>query len=369
VPQRWARNPKFASWVHTQRLLKKRGKLSLEQEAKLNSLGFLWDPFDEAWARNISELKQFHAEHGHCNVPDDSLLGRWAGKLRQKRNKLSTSRVAQLEELGFAWDPHEASWDRWYIELERYRREHGNCNVSSRSKEHGLLGNWVSNQRALYKRGKVSSARKARLDALGFAWHPDDHFWESNLAKLESFKDLHGHCNVPRGWDLQLGVWVTTLRLRQKRGHLSEERKAQLDKLGFPWDPRGSRWDTNFAKLKSFKDRHGHCNVPEKWDKDPQLGTWVNGVRGRRDKLSAERRAQLDSLGFTWNSTDQGWEAMFAQLKRYKQRFGDCAVPSKWSENPQLGAWVGKQRQQKTKITKSKRESLEALGFVWSRKR
>lgn len=170
IPQRWHVDPQLASWVTIQRTHKRSGRLPREQEAKLNSLGFVWDPFGSAWEKMLSELKQFHAEHGHCNVPDDSQLGQWTRKQRQKKNKLSPIRVAQLEELGFAWDPREASWDRMYAELEQYLHEQGNCNVSARSKRHARLGTWVSSQRALYRRGDLSSARKARLDALGFEW-------------------------------------------------------------------------------------------------------------------------------------------------------------------------------------------------------
>jgi superfamily II DNA or RNA helicase len=172
VPQGWAGNPQLASWVAIQRMGKRKGRLSPEQEAKLNSLAFVWDPHEAAWQNMVSELKLFHAEHGHCNISDDSKLGRWVRKQRQNRNKLSPAHVAQLQELGFTWDPHDALWEQMYVELEQYSHEHGNCNVSARSKTHVQLGTWVNNQRALYRRGKLSLTRKARLDALGFDWNP-----------------------------------------------------------------------------------------------------------------------------------------------------------------------------------------------------
>ena len=45
-------------------------------------------------------------------------------------------------------------------------------------------------------------------------------------------------------------------------------------------------------------------------------------------------RRELDNLGLVWNTRDTGWEAMLAELTRYKECFGHCAVPPKWSENP-----------------------------------
>ena len=56
---------------------------------------------------------------------------------------------------------------------------------------------------------------------------------------------------------------------------------------------------------------------------------------------------------------------MLAELTRYKERFGNCAVPAKWSENPQLGAWVSKQRLRAETLSPARKARLDALGFAW----
>ena len=38
-------------------------------------------------------------------------------------------RIEQLESIGFAWDPREQAWDTRFKELVEYKKEHGNCNV------------------------------------------------------------------------------------------------------------------------------------------------------------------------------------------------------------------------------------------------
>jgi len=71
-------------------------------------------------------------------------------------------------------------------------------------------------------------------------------------------------------------------------------------------------------------------------------------------------------------STDT-WDQRFGELQAYQQRFGNCNVPWDWSEKPQLGTWVRKQRAAKQKfdqrqpsqITQPRIDRLDGIGFVW----
>jgi hypothetical protein len=82
----------------------------------------------------------------------------------------------------------------------------------------------------------------------------------------------------------------------------------------------------------------------------------VNQTRTQRNsgKLSDERIAKLDALGFAWGLSrtaevdgegiNAAWKARFDELLRYKEMNGHCKVPTDWPENPQLGRWVRQQR-------------------------
>jgi len=73
-------------------------------------------------------------------------------------------------------------------------------------------------------------------------------------------------------------------------------------------------------------------------------------------RLTDARLKRLEEIGFCWsaregnekamvlletpmarNSYDDQWDAMFAQLKAFKQKTGDCLVPKRYQENPKLG--------------------------------
>src|SRR5262249_37828218 len=94
-----------------------------------------------------------------------------------------------------------------------------------------------------------------------------------------------------------------------------------LDKIGVSWD----EW---YGRLILYKEREGHCSVPKQY-KTPdgdRLGQWVSVQRSLKDRMSDERRARLDALGFDWTPHDTDWETGFGYLKRYYQREGHYTV-------------------------------------------
>ena len=124
------------------------------------------------------------------------------------------------------------------------------------------------------------------------------------FAELTHYKERFGHCNVPRGWreSPQLSGWVTHQRSNERSGRLSAARKERLDVLGFVWDPKPAAWETMFSELERYRERFGNCNVPDNWNENPPLGSWVVVQRIWRKKgnLSSVRVARLDELGLNW---------------------------------------------------------------------
>ncbi len=69
----------------------------------------------------------------------------------------------------------------------------------------------------------------------------------------------------------------------------------------------------------------------------------------------------IDKLGFSW-------DLRFGELRKYRERFGDCNVPSNWTENKQLGRWVRRQRAKykEETLSKDRIKHLEDIGFAWT---
>jgi hypothetical protein len=96
------------------------------------------------------------------------------------------------------------------------------------------------------------------------------------------------------------------------------------------------------------------------------LGRWVNRQRNNKKNILAERKQQLNAIGFSWNTLESGWEEGFLALKQFKVREGHCNVSAKHREETfRLGQWVTHQRQSKDSMSTERRQRLDDIGFNW----
>ena len=87
-------------------------------------------------------------------------------------NRISPAQIAKLDGIGFDWDPSATAKQQWnanFDEVRRFRDEHGRWP----KRREGALGSWCDNQRTA-KKGKghcrISPAQIAKLDGIGFDW-------------------------------------------------------------------------------------------------------------------------------------------------------------------------------------------------------
>lgn len=72
-------------------------------------------------------------------------------------------------------------------------------------------------------------------------------------------------------------------------------------------------------------------------------------------------------------SKESRWNDRFQELKRFKDKYGHCIVPTKFKPNPSLGCWVSTQRVhfkrlkvgRHTSLTQEKIDKLDSIGFIW----
>ncbi len=378
VPAIFPANPSLGNWVSAQR--QRQPFLSHDRIARLNALGFQWNPLDVAWERMYLELLAFHQRYGHGNVPqdfqDNPSLGRWLATQRgtRRQGRLSADHLARLETVGVVWsrwdsDRWDAAWETHYQELVAFQEQHGRGYVPVLFPDNLQLGKWCAKQREAKRRGRLSADRITRLEALGFVWDPLDAVWAQRYQELVIFKGRHGHCEVPQKYPANpaLGTWLQTQRKEQRRGAMPAPRVAKLEALGLRWSLLDAVWDERYQQLASFQQEHGHGNVPNTFPTG--LGKWVNTQRQakRRGVLSAKRAAQLESLGVDWNFQAAAWDERYQELVAFQRQAGHCNVPEGYRENPKLAGWVSQQRRRmrKAKLSADRVARLDALGFVW----
>ena len=372
VPSNWSENRFLATWCHSQRSHKRRSTLSEERIQRLDLIGFDWNPFESEWEKHISELRRYKASKGDCNVPDRfpeyPLLGKWVRYQRTNRHKLSSDRIARLEQIGFDWNPFHTAWQESFSELEQYKTLHGDCNVPQLYPDNKALATWVANQRFERNAGRLDPERIKQLEKIGFIWDPRNASWDAMFASLVEYQREFGDCNVPVLYpqNPQLYRWLVVQRAFRKKHRLDQHRIDRLSKLGFVWDQNDSAWEAMFSSLSDYRKRFGHCNVPQRWTENPKLATWVINLRSRRGSLTAEQSARLESLDFDWNPFEAAWREMFAALKDYRCANGDCNVPSQYPKKQQLATWVTTQRAKQSKLSKERFKCLDSIGFLWA---
>ena len=212
--------------------------------------------------------------------------------------------------------------------------------------------------------------------------------WRDQFRQLCEYKVQFGHCLVPNKYaaNLKLGHWVSTQRNKYRLHQegkptpfMTAEQIRALDAIGFNWETaRTSGWNVRFQQLCEYKIQSGNCLVPQHYTTNPKLGRWVSTQRAqyklyqeeKPTSMTAVQIRALDVIGFDWGTTyTTDWSVRFQQLCEFKEEFGHCIVPIRYSANPKLGNWVSAQRKRykgkPTPMTVEHIRALESIGFEW----
>ena len=276
--------------------------LSLDQIAKLETLGFVWD-IERAFEDKFAELSAFKSMHGHCNPPRNPStayfsLGQWFYELRKSYAQiqqgkapqwpLSQEQIRRLEHLGFRWKlSNRNAFEDRFAELALFKADYGHCSPPQTSATpYYSLAIWCNDKRRAYKqiqkgkrlhRTKMTQDQIVRLETLGFEWT------RSSSATDKIFE----------GDDCQL----------KQRSFVNNCKSSKKS------------FEERIADLISFKDTYGHLYPPESetsTNKYCSLAKWCNDKRRaykqiQQDKtphspLSQDQIRMLESLDFTWDS-------------------------------------------------------------------
>ena len=158
------------SWIVTQRVAYRQGKLSEERIAKLTAIGFSFDrSADEKWMKQYSNYIAHMNQKGYKTI-DQQKASNWATLQRKrfKENKLEDWQISFLEDIDFKWNAKDAVWHERYCELLQFVQKFGHA---CPKRAYGNLADWVVFQRTLYRKGKLLPERVALLEKVdGWVW-------------------------------------------------------------------------------------------------------------------------------------------------------------------------------------------------------
>lgn len=340
---------KLPKWYIHQRELNVKNDLPKWRYELLEKIGFDFNPLDTQWKEKYKKVKEFAQIYGHCNISqydeDYPGLGKWLNSQRTNRATLNKTYITLLRALKISWRMYAQEWDEMYLMLKQYYLRKGPIVTTRISHSDAQkysynrlvkLNTWAIHQTREYIKGILPNDRIKLLEKLDFKFEKPLPVpiptpiptpkpkpkpkpltkaqlkaskivpFKEYLAKLKKYKKEYGDYNVALHWnqDDQFIKWVH--KLRNSKLEITDSQRKELNKIGFTWSIVDDRWERNFRNLVKFKKKYGHCFVrPENPYKS--LHTWVNKIKLQRknqdySKLSEERIARLDGIGFIWKT-------------------------------------------------------------------
>ena len=236
------------------------------------------------------------------------------------------------------------SWNLHYEKLNDFYNKHQHTRVSEGNCDDKQFITWTMAQRMRYRRGLITPEQISLLCALGFEWNVNNAQWDISFDNLVAYKEKFGHCYVyqKRKEYKQLAEWVTAARFDYNKGKMPVERMQRLEAIGFVWDAREGEWMERYTRLKKFLQTNewsSLINESKSWK-------WVNTQRNRykRSQLTDKKIKLFNELKIDWNPMENGWNARYADLLKYRAENGNCNVTSGSAKHSSLFAWITNQR-------------------------
>ena len=208
-----------------------------------------------------------------------------------------------------------------------------------------------------------------------------DSDWERYYAAAKQMTAEGKTLDVPRSYrfgGVAVGRWLENQRLvraGKKKGRLTAEQAARLDKIGMNWKKRLElAWENGCASARRYRGSHSDLLVPVHYkDKDGfALGEWIvyNRQRYLSGNLPPDRVERLEALGMVWDTGSILWEKSYAAAVQYYLENHTLEIPVKYvtPDGMALGVWLGSQRAayKEGVLTDAQIEKLEALEVDWT---
>ncbi|MER5556270.1 Helicase associated domain protein [Streptomyces sp. NPDC002793] len=222
---------------------------------------------------------------------------------------------------------------------------------------------------------------------------PEHEHWRRGIEAAAFYAGRHGGLRVPftfrvpggssqgddhesagdavgeTGWPaalagFPLGQWIADARRQYARGTMSDDRIAQLEKLGMIWSTVDIAWDEGLSAARAWAQLHGHLLAPlDATYEGAKVGIFLKNARAaarRADDnqlreaeglpadttgwvLSEERREQLEEIDASWCPVwPVTWQRTF-YLTRLRLEAGE-PLPTRpgqaLAQGEDLGRWV-----------------------------
>jgi superfamily II DNA or RNA helicase len=291
----------------------------------------------------------------------DARLGWWCVHQRtlKRQGRLRLDREDLLRSIGFKFALRDTRFEDDCLLIERHVRDHGRLpRTEARSRQERRLASNIRLWRKQRTLGSLPDWKLHRLDQInGFYWSA----FEESLAPVAAFIDEHQRRPNERtsatAHERRLASRLRQIEARQLSGSEAQLLGAALAGAPSP-QRRDERWLEMAADLEHFVA--GSRRLPKQGATDPdeaRLATWINTQRhaSSRASLGKNRVERLERIeGWFWQQDlDEKFRADADRVEAHVRRHG--RLPGRGSVDPEearLARWCSSRRMEANRTGK-----------------
>lgn len=339
----------------------------------------------DIWSKKYDIAKKYREEYGDLLVPDKFHfgginLGNWIYLQRKsyKDGKLSNERVAMLEKIDMVWSAlpdYDGIWDRSFDVAREFMKEFNTLVVPRGYIYKDIkLGRWISYQRELYKKHKLSPERIKKLESIGMVWDASNNNIATSFPEQAVFFYVRRYfddaVNRFKDFGFELDVYIPRINtaieydgfLWHKDNDKDLRKNSSCAKRGIRLvriREKGLRELPPTSGVVVFNINRGYSNLEEII---VELLKYL-GVQQKADiNLQRDRNEIIRNYINVYN---EQWDKMYNLAKAYYEKNHTLTGIN----DEFLSGWVGRQRSryngQKSPLTNNQIKKLESIGMKW----
>lgn len=374
------KNIRIGAWYKNQRRLYRENKLTSSQIENLEKAGMNWNgkiEYTEAMYNLLEDYFKTYGTFPKRNVIyKNKKLGAWfqAQRNRYKNKKLAIKYVNLLESLGYRpFNEVDEVRNYKYKLLIEFNKLYGRNPKSSEIYKNVRIGQFLAQQKYLYKKGKLSDDNVIILNDINAFSLSETQKWKIMYEIYIDFKKNNKRepYNTEHYKGTNLGNWTILQRKKSLEGKLSKEQIDRLNEANFVWDKYQSHWNEMYNLVKEYQENHlNRITDSTKYQGSP-IGSFLKGQRKlyREGKLQNEKIDAFKKIGidFSINLKDKNYDHKLKGLKDFIQK--KKRMPKR--KESYMGIPVGnfyyynRNAYKEGVLTKERQKKLEAIGVVF----
>ncbi|MFD0164887.1 Helicase associated domain protein [Streptomyces decoyicus] len=189
------------------------------------------------------------------------------------------------------------------------------------------------------------------------------------LAAAQSYRDEHGHLDVPADYTdptgYRLGTFITTMRDAHSASRLEPDWTAELDALGMIWDKHDAAWRARLAAAVDYLRTHGHLAAPV----TTAVGSWLAEQRhlAAKNTLDQARADALTALAADWRLPHGAdWHRKYHLLRAHLADGADSAALTRDTllTGVKIGSWLHRQLTTWHTLHPGQQQLMTSLGLT-----